>query len=670
MSRKSNSKLRSVTTNILIMSLIAGIYYVPTVAQTEKCEEYKEFVVLVDETKETKINQMIEDEGIQDKVLEVDDICALKINATEQQVDKITEENDVMISEDIMLNATSNETIQIETGSIKSDNEGTEWNIKMINAENSKKEGRTQKVKVAILDSGIDYTDEIDVKKRINLVPGEENVFTPFEDTTGHGTSIAGIIAAKDNGEGITGINPNVEIYSARILDDNNQAPLSRVVEGIYWAINEKVNIISISFGTNQNTEVLHKAIKDAYNTGILIIASAGNNGGAVEYPAAYNEVMAVGSVDASGTLSDTSSRGKQLDIVAPGECVKTTGSFGGELITSGTSISVPHVVGVASLLWEKDTDCSNEFIKDLLVASSNKSNDKITGNRGILDLDYAISIYDKYKDNYNENVDMEDIVGENDKELKLEDSEVVNARWELDGHVTLADKAGNWCEVSSTKIKILKLGIKYPDQKYPGMTDNPQWHTSNLPDYSPDNYISSYRCATKIARAIKNGKAVNESNISRPKGMKTANYNKMISQVKGIPWSTALDGVSVTADNKAFFVIGMAIHIVTDTFAHQSYRKVNGEWKLLQHSNDETKDCDNINVVKNRFTLAQSAANDVLATYLYGDLGDHWEYVQDYDGSSFRLHKLVQYAKNQETYNANTFGELETLKKGSLKDD
>ncbi len=530
----------------------------------------------------------------------------------------------------------------------------------MINGNSSRVEENDTKVKVAILDSGIDYTDEIDVKERINLIPGEENVSVPFEDTSGHGTSIAGIIAAKDNEVGITGINPNVEIYSAKILDDNNQASLSRVVEGIYWAIDKKVNIISISFGTSQSTEVLHKAIKDAYNAGILIIASAGNNGGAIEYPAAYTEVMAVGSVDASGTLSDTSARGEKLEITAPGEYVKTTGSFGGELITSGTSISVPHIVGVASLLWEKDINCSNDFIRALLVASANKSNYETTENSGIVDLDYALSVYDEFKNNYLPNANAESFIEENTSEINTEDIEVVNARWTLDGHVALADKAGNWCSLSSTNIQIIKLGIKYPDQKFATMTSNPQWHTATVSNV--DNYISSYRCATLMARAIKNGKS--PDSVSKPKGMVKANYTKMKSQLKGINWGSALGGVSNTANNRALFVIGMSMHIVTDSYAHQSYVKVNGKWKHLNHDDDN---CDNSSVHKKRYTIAGDAACDVLASYLSGDTGDHWEYVQSYDGTSFRLKRLVQYAKEQDTYNASTFGDLETLKKGDV---
>ena len=73
-------------------------------------------------------------------------------------------------------------------------------------------------MKVALIDSGVDLFNDIDVKESINLIPGEENIMPLFWDISGHGTSIAGVIAAKDNGEGITGINPNVELYSDRVL--------------------------------------------------------------------------------------------------------------------------------------------------------------------------------------------------------------------------------------------------------------------------------------------------------------------------------------------------------------------------------------------------------------------------------------------------------------------
>ena len=82
-----------------------------------------------------------------------------------------------------------------------------------------------------------------------------------FVDDSGHGTSVAGIIAAEDNDNGITGINPNVELYSGRILDED-KAPIDRVVAGIEWAIEKDVNIINLSFSTNKDSKYLHNAIK------------------------------------------------------------------------------------------------------------------------------------------------------------------------------------------------------------------------------------------------------------------------------------------------------------------------------------------------------------------------------------------------------------------------
>ena len=103
------------------------------------------------------------------------------------------------------------------------------------------------------MDSGIDYQEGLNVKERVNLIE-DDNEFSPmFEDSSNHGTSIASLIVS-NNGK-VKGINKYVDLYSARILDENKQAPISRVVEGIYWAIDKKVNNNSISFGTNQYSE-------------------------------------------------------------------------------------------------------------------------------------------------------------------------------------------------------------------------------------------------------------------------------------------------------------------------------------------------------------------------------------------------------------------------------
>lgn len=181
----------------------------------------------------------------------------------------------------------------------------------MVRADESEAVQGNGKIKVAVLDSGVDDFNDLELSGSINLIPGEEEVLPLFWDVTGHGSGVAGIIAAEKNDVGITGIAPEVELYAAKVLDEKNQAPVSRVIEGIYWAIENKVNIINMSFGMEQNSEALHKAIRDAYDAGILLVAAAGNDNH-VEYPAAYDEVIAVGSVDTSGNVSEKSAVGEE----------------------------------------------------------------------------------------------------------------------------------------------------------------------------------------------------------------------------------------------------------------------------------------------------------------------------------------------------------------------
>ena len=129
----------------------------------------------------------------------------------------------------------------------------------MINADKANINSN-QKVKVAIIDSGVDAISGIKVKERINLVDDKEDNLLFFEDYSGHGTSVAGIIAGSNGENNVEGINPNVELYSAKVLDDNNAAPISRVIEGIYWAIEQDVDIINLSLGTTVYSEALEKA--------------------------------------------------------------------------------------------------------------------------------------------------------------------------------------------------------------------------------------------------------------------------------------------------------------------------------------------------------------------------------------------------------------------------
>ena len=292
-----------------------------------------------------------------------------------------------------------------------------EWNLQAIHTKRGKeKKSNKNKVKVALLDSGVDLFNDIEVKESINLLPGEEEVLPLFWDTSGHGTSIAGVLAAQDNKEGITGIDPYIELYSARVLDNNKTAPISRIVEAVYWAMEKDVDIISISFGTTQYSEALEIAIKEAYNKGILVIAAAGNHGD-VEYPAAMEEVVAVGGTDTSGKVCDYSAKGEEVELVAPAEQICATGSFDGTVICSGTSMAVPHVVGVAAKLWEKDRNVSADFIRQLMNVSANSYGDTKEYGNGLVDYEQAVQVYDEFAKDYEPGNTVEknrEMVGEN----------------------------------------------------------------------------------------------------------------------------------------------------------------------------------------------------------------------------------------------------------------
>ena len=247
---------------------------------------------------------------------------------------------------------------------------------------------------MAVLDSGVVATADIDVSKRINLIPGDENIEPLFEDFSGHGTEVASIIAGKDNGDGVTGVNPDAQIYSVKVLDEDNKASVSRIAEGIYKCIDENADIINMSFGTTTDSEILHQAVKAAEDAGILMVAAAGNRGESdkqIEYPAAYPEVLAVGATGTDAELSGMSSNGEEVEVLAPGENVAVLGIWDEVNLMDGTSLSAAEVTGVASVLLSMYKSKSPEFIRSLLNAASNQNIG--TSNVGIIDLSYAISL-------------------------------------------------------------------------------------------------------------------------------------------------------------------------------------------------------------------------------------------------------------------------------------
>lgn len=500
-----------------------------------------------------------------------------------------------------------------------------EWNVQMIHAENKAKKSNN-KVKIAILDSGVDWGNDIDLAYQTSLVPGEEEMTQMFMDGSGHGSSVASLIAAKDNGEGITGINPNAEIYSYRVLGDGNKAPISRVVEAIYMAINHKVNIINMSFGISEYSETLEKAVQDAADAGILVVAAAGNTGSdGVQYPAAYDEVMAVGAVDKDGSVEQYSAKGEELDLVAPGELVRTTGFIGSEEVVSGTSLAAPQVAAAASLIMEKNLNASPEFVRGLLNETANLYGESDAYGSGLLDAEYALAQYDNYSKNHTKiNTQNGVEVKANKRKVEtFEDTGCVEGSWTRDTHENM---------VSAGYFNV-RYGARFPDTEryktgdnkyvFRGMENNPWWH-----GFYPTNYIKAVLFASYMADTI-GDKGIGQQN-------KTNNINayssasNMLDDVqymddKGI-WSALLSEIKANdssskvqkqKDGKGFrraILWGMAIHSATDIYAHSIRYK---EKRITHTVVNGKKRADDVTVCPRRYEDAKQIAEKMMKKYI-----------------------------------------------------
>lgn len=231
-----------------------------------------------------------------------------------------------------------------------------QWWLENINWDNNRLNYTGKGIRIAILDSGVDVTHP-DLKYCIEKELKVSNCSqTNTNKNVLHGTAVAGIIAGYPSSDkGVLGIAPDSKIVSIDVTDDEKgKVDVYSLVEGINIAINEKVDIISISVGILCENDSLHEAIENAYNENIIIVASAGNyTDTEILYPARYEEVICVGSKSNDGSIIFPKNYSGNDIVYVPGRNIVTTFPNAKYGATFGTSVSAPILSGTIALMLE-----------------------------------------------------------------------------------------------------------------------------------------------------------------------------------------------------------------------------------------------------------------------------------------------------------------------------
>jgi subtilisin family serine protease len=253
-------------------------------------------------------------------------------------------------------------------------------------------------VDVAVIDTGIDLTHpDLNVAGGVNCAPGRS-----FNDSNGHGSHVAGIIAARDNDLGVVGVAPGARLWAVRVLNAGGVGSFADVICGVDWvtANSGMIEVANMSLGGTGTEpagsgcttgDAFHDAICRSVVAGVTYTVAAGNEAddAANHVPAAYDEVITVSALadfdgqpgglgsptcraDEDDTLANFSNFGPDVDLIAPGVCILSTSKRGGYATLSGTSMASPHAGGAAALYKASHPVARPDAVKRALQQAGN----------------------------------------------------------------------------------------------------------------------------------------------------------------------------------------------------------------------------------------------------------------------------------------------------------
>jgi subtilisin family serine protease len=258
----------------------------------------------------------------------------------------------------------------------------TPWGIARVQAPQAWASSRGAGVKLVVIDTGIERAHP-DLAARLK---GGWNAITKtddYNDDNGHGTHCAGTIAAIDDQQGVVGVAPDVDLYGVKVLDAGGSGTFDDVIAGMQWAVDNRMQIASMSLGASRGNPALEDAVKAMEAAGVTLIAAAGNSGGAVGFPGGYEGAIGVAASDVRDNLARFSSRGPEVDLIGPGVGVKSTYVGGTYASLSGTSMATPHVSGLAALYQARNPSAGPAAVRAALVAASVKLPNVIPEGQG-----------------------------------------------------------------------------------------------------------------------------------------------------------------------------------------------------------------------------------------------------------------------------------------------